>query len=358
MINSKSFKSIILYLAFFNCSVFAEDFPIPTVNVVAAQTKLLSPVSWVSGTVTSRNNSQIAAEVSGRLIALAELGDRVKTGDIIAQIDDKALQIKKREDEASVLSAKSSLEFLESEVKRKKSLAKRNLSSINDLDQTISNRDIANADLSAAKARLEQTEQSLSFSCLKAPFGGLITERLSNLGEYVNSGSAIIRLVETENLEASVFAPLAAYKFLMQRKTLAVESDLGNGMVPIKSLIPVADSRSHLMQVRLDMSSFDWPVGLSIKVAVANGETQKVLAIPRDALVLRREGISVFRINDQKKAEQISVKMGIGAGDLVEVIGAIKEGDLIVIRGAERLQAGQLVQIKKNNHNLISGHSL
>ena len=342
-------------LFFFSPITFSQGFPAPSVNVVKAEFKSLAPVAWVSGTIVSRNNSQIAAEVSGRLISLSELGAQVKAGDIIAQIDDTNLQIQQREDIASVQNARSRLDYLESEVKRKSTLAKRNLSAITDLDETISQRDVATGDLAAAKARLAQTEQNLSYTKLKAPFDGIVAERISNQGEYVNSGTAIIRLVETKNLEASIFAPLTAYRFLTQAKKLAVESALGSEMAPVKVVVPVADNRSHLMEVRLDMSGVDWPVGLSIKAAVASGESKEVLAVPRDALVLRREGTSIFKVDGENKAAQIPVTVGIGAGELVEVIGNVQPGDQIVIRGAERLQPGQAVQIKNNNDSLISG---
>lgn len=345
----------IILAAFYQISANAQGFPPPNVNVVNAEVKPLAPVVWVSGTVVSQNNSRLAAEVSGRLVSLSELGKKVVKGDIIAQIDDKTLQIQKQADLASVDSAQFRLNFLESEVKRKTSLAKRELSAKNDLDETISQRDIAKGDLTAAKARLAQTQQNLSFTQLTAPFDGLIAERLSNQGEYINSGTPIVRLVELTNLQASVYAPLTAFRFLNQTKTLAVESALGQGMAPIKALVPVADSRSHLMEVRLDMSSFNWPVGLSIKAAVASGDTKEVLSVPRDALVLRRNGASIFRINSENKAEQIQVEVGYGAGELVQVIGEVQPGDQIVIRGAERLRAGQAVAIKDNNQALISG---
>ncbi|MCW8878317.1 MAG: efflux RND transporter periplasmic adaptor subunit [Kangiellaceae bacterium] len=349
-------KAVVITSFFFSSSAtYGQGFPAPSVNVVKAEFKSLAPVAWVSGTIVSRNNSQIAAEVSGRLISLSELGAQVRAGDIIAQIDDTSLQIQQREDVASVQNAQSRLDYLESEVKRKSTLAKRNLSAITDLDETISLRDVAKGDLAVAQARLAQTQQNLSYTKLKAPFDGIVAARISNQGEYVNSGSAIIRLVETKNLEASIFAPLTAYRFLTQAKKLAAESALGNEMVPIKAVVPVADSRSHLMEVRLDMSDVDWPVGLSIKAAVANGDTKEVLAVPRDALVLRREGTSIFKIDSENKAVQVQVTVGIGAGELVEIIGNVQPGDQIVIRGAERLQPGQAVQIKNNNDSLISG---
>jgi len=178
MIRSKQLRVIaIAAFAFIHISASGEGLPTPSVNVVAAEIKFLSPVTWVSGTVVSRNNSQLAADVSGRLIELAELGTQVKKGDVIAKIDDSSLQIKKRENSASVESAKSRLIFLESEAKRKALLVNRNLSAITDLDETISQRDMAKGDLSAAIARLAKTEQDLAFSQLKAPFDGLVGRR-------------------------------------------------------------------------------------------------------------------------------------------------------------------------------------
>ena len=119
--------TLLTVISFFNLTVYGQGFPAPSVNVYPAQTKTLAPVAWVSGTVVSRNNSKIAAEVSGRLIELADLGMQVKKGDVIARIDARTLQLKKQEDDAKVESAQSRLTFLNSEVKRKTSLAKRNL---------------------------------------------------------------------------------------------------------------------------------------------------------------------------------------------------------------------------------------
>ncbi|WP_196139111.1 efflux RND transporter periplasmic adaptor subunit [Aliikangiella sp. G2MR2-5] len=354
-INFHSLSSFFVVFLLLSQQVKAQQMPPASVNVEKAQMKLLAPVAWVSGSVVSRNNSQIAAEVNGRLVDLAELGELVEQGQVIAKIDDTRLKIQRREASANVENAISRLSYLESEVNRKSALAKRNLSAKTDLDETVSDRDVAKGDLAAARARLAQVEQQLADSQVKAPFSGIVAQRLSSQGEMVNSGTPIIRLVETANLEASVYAPLTAYQFLTRSQTLNVESALGKATVPIKTLVPIADSRSHLMEVRLDMSSINWPVGLSIKAGVASGEQREVLAVPRDALVLRREGTSIFKVNEQSLAEQIQVELGIGAGAWIQVIGKVEAGDKIIIRGAERLRSGQPVLIKPDNRNLISG---
>tara|TARA_R110001592_G_scaffold54455_1_gene166653 strand:+ start:1544 stop:2725 length:1182 start_codon:yes stop_codon:yes gene_type:complete len=344
-------------------SVFSANFPPANVNVVAAKMTELAPVIWVSGTVVSQNDSKIAAEISGRLISLSAIGARVERGDVIARIDDKQLKIQQREEQANVLNSKANLRFLQAEVIRKKQLVKQNLLPATELDKIISEFDIASGDVIAAQAQLDRIEQDLAYTELKAPFSGIVAQRIASLGEYVNNGSAIVRLVETANSEATIFAPIVAYQFLKDAKELMVQSPLGNGKAAIKTLVPVANARSHLMEVRLDMSTFDWPIGLNLKAKVANGPSELSLAVPRDALVLRRDGTSVFRINKNEKganAHKISVVVGTGMDSLVAVSSAsadnpIEAGDLIVIRGAERLQNGQSVTIKTNNNELVLG---
>jgi len=357
-----SYSLILLFTtATFSLSVLSQNFPAPSVNVVQAKTTALAPISWVSGTIVSKNDSKLAAVISGRLVDLVEIGKKVRRGDVLAKIDDKTLQIQLKEDQASVIKAQATLTYLQSELKRKQSLAKQNLSAITELDKTRSERDIAQGDLTVVKSKLAQTQQQLDYSQLKSPFDGLVVERLSNLGEYVNNGTAIIRLVETSELEASVFIPITSYQFVKStydaRTPIAIKSALGNANVKIKSLVPVANNRSHLMEARLDLSKLDWPIGLNIKVAIANGSTKNVLAVPRDALILRRDGISIFKVGKDNKAQKIAVNVGIGAGEWVEIIGKVNPGDNIVVRGSERLQPGQAVQIKSNNQSLVSSQS-
>lgn len=343
-------------------AVFAQEFPPASVNVAKAKMTELSPVASVSGTVVSQNNAKISAETSGRLTKLSPIGAHVVKGDVIAQIDETQLNIELREVKANVLNSEARLRFLASEVDRRKQLFNQKLLSQTELDESISERDIAQGNLSVTKARLDKTVQNLAYTKLKAPFSGIVTERIANLGEYVEKGTAIIRLVELDNREASVFAPIIAYQFLKETKQLAVESALGAGYASIKAIVPVANARSHLMEVRLDMSTFDWPIGLNFKAHVANGPSEMLLAVPRDALVLRRDGASIFRVNkstDAAIAQKIAVTIGAGMGGFVAVTSIdhdknINADDLIIIRGAERLKDGQSVAIKNNNHELIS----
>jgi hypothetical protein len=90
-------------------------------------------------------------------------------------------------------------------------------------------------------------------------------------------------------------------------------------------------------------------VGQTVKVAVPTSDSREVLTIPRDALVLRSEGQSVFVIDGKNQARKVSVKTGTGAGGEIEVLGDLAAGDRVVVRGNERLQPGQTVEIQESN---------
>jgi multidrug efflux pump subunit AcrA (membrane-fusion protein) len=72
---------------------------------------------------------------------------------------------------------------------------------------------------------------------------------------------------------------------------------------------------------------------------------KEVLAVPRDALVLRREGASVFKVTDESTVAQVKVIVGLGAGALIEVFGDLVAGDEVVVRGAEGLSDGMSVEV-------------
>jgi hypothetical protein len=86
-------------------------------------------------------------------------------------------------------------------------------------------------------------------------------------------------------------------------------------------------------------------IGSPVRVALPNGEPRQLVAVPRDALVLRGSEIFVLRVTPDNVVEKISVSTGIGLGSLVEVIGDVSGGDRVITRGAERLQPGQSVVV-------------
>jgi len=317
--------------------------PAPVV-VEAAQMHLLAPVTWYPGTVISRHKARLSAEVAGRLRQVAEVGSNLQQGDVVARIDDMLLKQTLQENKAAVARERARLKFLNAEVKRLEKLAKQNTATQSQLEEAVANLGVTRSELAASQARVRLTQERLERTTLRAPFSGVVVERLLEPGEWADEGAAVVRLVDSQSLDVQTWVPVQTLKFLSTDSELRLHANPKNAMGKVHTIVPVGDGQSRLYELRLQVEDAVWPVGQDLRVAVPTGAPREVVAIDRDALVLRRDGAVVYRINDQNTAERVPVQTGIASGKLIEVTG-IRAGDRVVIRGGERLRPGQKVSI-------------
>jgi len=113
----------------------------------------------------------------------------------------------------------------------------------------------------------------------------------------------------------------------------------------VRVIVPVSDKLSRTVEVRLSLAAAAAFVGDAARVLVPSAEPRMVLAVPRDALVLREDNTYLFKLNRENKAERIAIETGAEDGGFVEVRGTLKEGERVIIRGAEHLEPGQKVRL-------------
>lgn len=324
--------------------------PPASVRVASAQLVELAPTTTVPGTVTSRYDARLAAEVPGTLVEVADPGTTVARGDVVARIDDRQLRLQEAEYRAGVQRETGRLRFLTREVERLEVLVAEQTVARSMYEETVNNRDVSRAELAVQQARLEQVSDQLARTEIRAPFDGVVAERFSQTGERVGLGDTVVQLTSPGTLEIVARAPLAAVPFLAEGLRLRVEANGATNTAVIRSLVPFGDIRSPLFEVRLDLpTDTEWRAGRAVRVAVPVDGRREVVAVPRDALILRREGVSVFRVNEQNQAERVNVTTGASDGLMIEVIGGIRAGDQVVIRGGERLRPGQTVVVLDDN---------
>lgn len=319
--------------------------PPAPVQVETAVSTNLAPTASASGTVFSRNDAQLSAETAGRLTWVAEIGSRVGKDDVVARIDDTATRLQRDAAKAQVQRAEAQLKYLDRELVRLQSLAKENNAAISALEQTESQRDVARADLAAASASLAELQDRLDKARIRAPFDGIVTSREKNVGERLQVGEVVTRIVDPDSLEVITRAPLTSGTHVQTGDSIQLIAGDRLSTGKVRTVVPFGDARNHLIELRIEVPAGEWTVGESLRVAVPIASSESVIAVPRDALVLRREGVHVFRVDDNGKAEQVSVKPGAGSGELVAVTGNLEAGDKVIVRGAERLRSGQQVRI-------------
>jgi len=319
--------------------------PAAPVIVENAQRDTFSATLWVSGTVISKNDARIAAETDGRITWVADVGARIGQGEAIASIDATDLRLDLKDSEAQLNSLKAQARFQESSLQRFQRLAANKNASATQLDEVQSQLEMTRQSIKRAEISIAQIKRRISQTEVLAPFPGVVVERLVQIGEFVSRGAQVARLVDTDHREIRAQAPLSVAGWIRKGMQVSVEHQRLESLSPISQVIPVGDERSRMFEVRIAAEDPAWIIGSPVRIALPNSEPRELVAIPRDALVLRGSDIFVMRVNHDNTVEKISVETGIGLGVFVEVIGKVNKGDRIITRGGERLQPGQAVSI-------------
>lgn len=146
-------------------------------------------------------------------------------------------------------------------------------------------------------------------------------------------------------------APVALAATLHAGTDVALRDGARVESLPLATMVPVGDEASRQLELRVALSpahvaAHGWVVGAALQVGVPSDEPRKVVAVPRDALLLRTEGTYVVRVDEGGTTERLAVETGSVDGSLVEVIGGVRTGDRLVVRGGERLLPGQRVEVR------------
>jgi RND family efflux transporter MFP subunit len=324
----------------------AQDRPPSPVQVAVAQLRELAPVVRAAGMVRSRASADLAAAVSGRLQWVAEAGTSVAAGEVVARLDTRELSLARAEQAARVSRASVNLASLNRELERLQ--ASGNAVSRFTVDQARSSRDLAAADLEVARALLAQTDDQMARSKLTAPFAGVVWDRVRRAGEEVTRGEVIARLVNPDELEIRLFVPLRYVRAIRPGNEVRVTTEQRSFTAAVSSIVPAGDPRSQSFEVLVKAPKVDGllAAGNTVEVELPLGEPQRSLAVPRDALIIRAEGLHVYRVGDGQRAERVGVEAGVADGDWIEVKGeGLNAGDQVVVRGGETLRGGEKLQI-------------
>lgn len=348
-VNHRTTLQGLILVAFLNTSpALSQEPPASVVQVGNVSKTELAPTVAVPGTIFSRNDMQVTAGVAGQLLMVAEPGTYIAKGDSIAHIDNRPLLLQRAEQEALLERAEINVRQLQSQLRRQRELGGSNLVSEFDIEQTEANRDLAISDANITKVRIRQIDDQVRRANIRAPFAGVVINRSRRAGEDVARGEVLGRIADIQNMEVRAFVPLKHLPRTVVGDAIRILATDANFEGRIRSLVPTGDVRSQTFEARIDLpvdAAESWTVGQLVSVAIPIRARKVSLTIPRDALVLRKNGSFVFRINDGNIAEQIAVEVGDSSGELIAVTGQLNDGDSVAIRGAENLSEGANVKI-------------
>ena len=308
-----------------------------------------------SGTTRAARRARLAFTSSGRMVArLVEIGDRVRSGQLLARLDDL-------EFENAVATARATLAELSArraQTQRDRARAERlaavKAATREEVERTAASVDALLAAEEAAQARLRETErQLLSRTCLLAPFAGTVTEVLLEPGEYARSGSPVVMLSGDGEVELEVEVPESIISRISVgdavRLLLPVLGDQPlEGRVDSVGRSAIGPGR--LFPVVATVASTDRLVVGATAELVLRLENDQALTLPVEAVVNpggRRP--SVFRVAENSSGvtavEKVQVEVGTLLGDRVIVYGDLAAGDRVVTGGQRGLLDGETVSV-------------
>lgn len=321
--------------------------PPATVMVTEAVETELAPLAEAPGSVVSLRDSLVAAATSGKIEWVADVGAEVEEGDVIARIDQADATFARGEAAADVSRLASRSRYLDELYDRFAGLGDESGESEASLDEMRANRDEARQNLARARVALERAETNLERTEVRAPFAGRVAAQEIQIGEFAAPGSPVARVVDTRHLEVTAQAPAQLLRNVAAEDTLEIINGAETFEAPVRAVVPVGDERSRTLELRVALTDTNWPIGAAVRVKLPSAAPKRVVAVPRDALILRADSVAVFVIGEDDTARRVEVELGVAEGDLIEVVGEIRPSERVVIRGGERLRDGQPVTVSQ-----------
>ena len=305
------------------------------VEVAAVARRPISASYSGTANLEAPAEAQVVAKTSGVMLQLlAEEGDQVKAGQVLARIDPDRPRLEMER-------ARAQVRKLENNYRRARELAESKLVSTEQAEQI-------RYDLEAARAAYELAQLELSYTNVVAPISGVIAQRMAKPGNLIQLNSSLFRIVDDSRLEAVLNVPERDLATMKAGLSVHMAVDAMPGEVfegEIDRVSPVVDAGSGTFRV---VTAFPGNGGLRPgmfgRIQVIYDQRKDALTVPRAALLEDAGETAVFAVRE-KKAVRVPIEVGHLSGDLAEVRKGLVEGDQVVTAGKITLRDGADVEV-------------
>lgn len=299
----------------------------------------------VTGVVRSTASHEIAAEAPGRVLRLAvDVGDRVRAGQVMAELDAEPARLLAVQAAAQAAAAKSELGRAESEAQRQARLAEVGATSVSTLETARVEAATARRRYEAATSQADLANRNLKLAVVRAPMDGVVSARHVQLSSLATAGAALFSLDGDGALEILAPAPTGLLASLQPGATAGFRIGATKGLARLEG-VSARVAGVDAQMARFRVLSGPAPIGAVVELdlrgrAAAGGEVQ----VPLSAVVSERKGARHVLLIDAGRLKPVPVTLiSVTAGGAT-VRGDLKPGQSVVAAGAELLAAGDLVR--------------
>ena len=316
------------------------------VEYTTALSKPVEQVVQLPGYLEAPQVSVLAAETDGLVMELqAREGDRVSSGQPLVTLRTTPLELQLQAAEARLQEARARRKLAETSLQRFQGLARQNAVSRQSLDEARYEFDAWQGRIETLSAEAAVIRHDIARSTIRAPFNGVVISRLTEVGQWSETGDGLLELLSTDVQDVHVDVPEKYFNQLQVGASVVVTFDSAPGreyVARLRAVIPQADPRARTFPVKLRLAAADAAIGAGMiaRVALQLGDNVAGTLVPKDALVRQGDDTVVFLINDDRAAIA-PVTIGAAMGMWIAVQGAVSPGDKVIILGNERLFPGQ-----------------
>jgi len=334
----------------------SSELAIPVVTVVSPVAGEAAEGLLLSAEVKPWMETPIYARASGYLKRwLVDLGARVETGQLLAEIETPELDQELERARHELAQAQAALALAQTIAARSAQLVEPGGVSREEYDQDQAGVVLKSAAVDAARAGVRRLEELRSFDQVTAPFAGTVTARKIDVGDLIaaSSGKELFRLAQTDRLRVRVRVP--------QTLALAIEhGQTAELLVPElpKRVFPAtvgrtagaisADSRTLLVELDVDNAAGEILAGSFAQVRFAETKNTALLTLPGNTLLFRAEGPQVGVVQADGRVELRSVKLGRDFGKTVEILAGLSPTDRVILNPSDALADGASVRIAES----------
>lgn len=284
---------------------------------------------------TIRVSNQIAATIMSMPF---RAGDVVSKGDVLIQLDSKLTK-------AEYLKALANLEKATQDLNRINKLIPKQLASAEQLSTTITDKKLAEAEVTLKKIQLDR-------SIIKAPFSGVISQRFFEPGDTAPLNSHLITLVDHHQLLAKSAIPESFVAYVPVNKAVRIKipalSLTLDGM--IKTLYPTVDSSTQQITIEVSFSDIKTQLfpGQFAELIIPYETTKKIL-IPVNTVQYDTKGTWVYTVDTKNNAQQTRITTGQHFNSKIEASSGLSNGDTLITKGFIGLRIGKSITTKKHS---------
>jgi RND family efflux transporter MFP subunit len=322
-----------------------------TVTAAPTRVEMWPDTVRATGAIEPWQEAIVSAQVGGQRVVevLAEVGDAVRAGQVLARFDTATLRAEEAELAAAGQQARASLAEAGANRDRAMALKERNLMSDQDVTRMVTQADVARAQVAAAEARLASKRLQLTYATVVAPDAGVVSARTATLGAVASVGQELFRLIRQGRLEWR--GELTAQQLARITVGSEVELALPNGAratASVRQVAPSMNAASRLATVYADVAAGSSArAGMYAEGTLLLAKTE-ALVVPATSIVIRDGRNYVFVLPDEGATKRVvaqAVQIGRRVGDAVEIREGLKPGARVVQQGAGFLNDGDIVRV-------------